>query len=266
MIRYIIKSLIKLFGYDLRNIKKFDSADDPYFVLKLLIEPKKVTTIIDGGASIGDISKKLSYMFPKAIVFAVEPYPPFYDTLIKIAAQNNKIRAKKLAFSNINNSSILQINRSKGTNSLLKSSKEGKAIYGNLLERSGEVEVKSQKIDDFIRENSIEQVDLLKLDLQGSELPALLGAANSLSDGRIKCILCEIMLQPHYESQPTAGSILYELMEKYDYSLFNLYNHHHHHGYLCQADALLFHSSIHSSVVKKAQLAFHSHSVVSVNA
>ena len=48
-------------------------------------------------------------------------------------------------------------------------------------------------LDDFIHENSIEQVDLLKLDLQGSELPALTGASEARQEEKIKYIHCEIM-------------------------------------------------------------------------
>ena len=120
-------------------------------------------------------------------------------------------------------------------------------------------------LDDFIHENSIEQVDLLKLDLQGSELLALTGASEALSEGKIKCILCEIMFQPHYESQPSASAILHELMENHDYTLFNLYQPLHHHGYLCQTDALFFHSSIHSIAKERAHLTFHPHSAVSID-
>ena len=203
-------------------------------------------------------------MFPLADVHAIEPYPPFHANLEKLATNYKRIRAKKIALSDENGTRVLQINKSEGTNSLLRSNEEGKAIYGDLLSTTGEIKVKSQMLDDFLNENSIEQVDLLKLDLQGSELPALIGASLALSEGRIKCILCEIMFQPHYESQPSASAILHELMENHDYTLFNLYQPHHHHGYLCQTDALLFHSSIHSAAREKARSSFLPHTAVCV--
>ena len=266
MIKPIIKSLVKFFGYEFRNIEQFEQTDDPYHVLSLILESDGIKTIIDGGASIGDISQKLSYMFPCSTVYAIEPYPVFHTNLEQIASENKKIQAVKIALSDKNGSIVLKINKSEGTNSLLRSSEEGSAIYGDLIKTIGEIEVKSQMLDTFIDENSIEQVDLLKLDLQGSELPALLGASKSLSDGRIKCILCEIMFHPHYEFQPSASAILHELMDKYDYKLFNLYQPHHHHGYLCQADALLLHSSISSAIKLKAQQFFHPNSNFSFNA
>lgn len=266
MIKPIIKSLVKFFGYEFRNIKQFEQTDDPYHVLSLILESDGINTIIDGGASIGDISQKLSYMFPCSTVYAIEPYPAFHTNLEKIASKNKKIQVVKIALSDENGSKVLQINKSEGTNSLLRSSEEGRAIYGDLLKTIGEIEVKSQMLDTFLDENSIEQVDLLKLDLQGSELPALLGASKSLSDGRIKCILCEIMFHPHYEFQPSASAILHELMDKHDYKLFNLYQPNYHHGYLCQADALLLHSSISSATKLKAQQFFHPNSNFSFNA
>lgn len=265
LVKKLIHSILDLLGYHLRRNKTIEQSDDPYHAISILLDKEKTITIIDAGASIGDISQKLMKMFPLATVHSIEPYPPFHAHLEKIATNNPRLVVKKLALSDENGSRFLQINKSEGTNSLLKSNDKGKEIYGELLSNTGEIEVKSQTLDDYIIENSIEQVDLLKLDLQGSELPALTGSAKALTDGKIKCILCEIMFQPHYESQPSASEILHELMDKHDYTLFNLYQHHYHHGYLCQTDALLFHSSIYKTAIKKACLAFHPHSIVSVD-
>ena len=263
MIRNIIRSFIAPFGFELRRKKQFEQADDPYHALPLLLDSKEVTTIIDAGASIGDISQKLANLFPLATVHAIEPYPPFHESLESIASKNKRIRPAKLALSDQNGSKFLQINKSEGTNSLLKSNEDGKKIYGDLLSTTGQIKVKSQTLDDFIHEHAIEQVDLLKLDLQGSELPALIGASKALSEGRIKCILCEIMFHPSYESQSSAAAILHDLTERHDYTLFNLYQPNYHHGYLLQVDALLFHSSIHSVAMEKARLAFYPHSAIS---
>ena len=199
-------------------------------------------------------------MFPLATVHAIEPYPPFHAHLEKLASKNKRFRAEKIALSDENGSKVLQINRSEGTNSLLRSSEAGKLIYGDLLSTTGKIKVKTQMLDDFIHENTIVQVDLLKLDLQGSEMAALSGASKALSEGKIKFILCEIMFQPQYETQPPASAILQELIENYNFTLFNFYQIHHHHGYICQTDALFIHSSIYTSAIKKAQRAFHPYS------
>ena len=200
LIRKTLFATLDRFGFQLRRKKLHELADDPYHTISILLDKENTRTIIDAGASIGDISQKLAKMYPLATVYAIEPYPPFHANLEKLALKNKRIRAKKLALSDENGSKVLQINKSEGTNSLLASNEEVEAIYGDLLSTTGEIKVKSQMLDDFIHENSIEQVDLLKLDLQGSELPALTGASKALTKGKIKCILCEIMFQPQYES------------------------------------------------------------------
>tara|TARA_Y100001933_G_scaffold140413_1_gene139273 strand:+ start:1668 stop:2219 length:552 start_codon:yes stop_codon:yes gene_type:complete len=180
LIRKTLVATLDRFGFDLRCKKLHEQADDPYHTISILLDKEKTRTIIDAGASIGDISQKLAEMFPLATVHTIEPYPPFHANLEKLAIKNKRIRAEKLALSDENGSKVLQINKSEGTNSLLRSNEEGKAIYGDLLSTTGEIKVKTQMLDDFIHENSIEQVDLLKLDLQGSELQALAGASKAL--------------------------------------------------------------------------------------
>jgi FkbM family methyltransferase len=262
LIKKIIRSILYLLGYQLKCTKTTEQSDDPYYAISILLDKEKALTIIDAGASIGDISQNLSEMFPLATVHSIEPYPPFHAQLEKVASENRRILVNKLALSDENGSRLLQINKSEGTNSLLKSNDKGKEIYGDMLSNIGEIEVQCQTLDDFLTENSIEQVDLLKLDLQGSELPALKGATKALKDGKIKCILCEIMFQAHYKSQPSASEILNTLMNNHDYNLFNFYQHHHHKGYLCQVDALFFHKSIHQSVLIKADAKYQNHSLI----
>ena len=53
------------------------------------------------------------------------------------------------------------------------SSNEGKEIYGNQLETIETIKVKCKKLDDYLKEERIDDVDLIKLDLQGSELDAI---------------------------------------------------------------------------------------------
>ena len=267
LLNYIKRIIIKTFdqfGVEIRNKEIHGRADDPYNAISLLLDREKTKIIIDAGASIGNTTKKLSDIFPLAKVYAIEPYPPFYEELNKKVYQNKNIKTKRIAFSNINSSAILKINRSPGTNSLLYSSKDGESIYGNSFDTLKELVVKCETIDHFIDFHSIKNVDLLKMDLQGSELDALEGANSILKSGKIKCILIEIMFQKHYKSQPLADKILHKLMSEFNYSLFNFYQNHYHHGYLCQVDALFFHASIFEEVKKKAANTFFPYSVLPI--
>ena len=85
-------------------------------------------------------------MFPLATVYAIEPYPPFYNHLEKLAIQNKRIRIKNIALSDENGTQVLKINKSEGTNSLLKSNVEGKEIYGDLLTTTSQIAVKPKHL------------------------------------------------------------------------------------------------------------------------
>ena len=115
-------------------------------------------------------------------------------------------------------------------------------------------------LDDFIHENSIEQVDLLKLDLQGSELLALTGASKALSEGKIRSILCEVLFVKSYEGQPNPSTLLQHLSDFHSFIIFNLYQPHFHHGRLIQADVLLLHSDFLPFALEHASKSFHAHS------
>ena len=231
------------FGYDLRKKKIYEQADDPFHIVSKLLTKEKKITIIDAGASIGETTEKLSKVFPLASIHALEPYTKFFNQLQNTLNKNKKIISKKLALSDENSTRTLNINKSSGTNSLLDSSYEGKEIYGDQLETFKTIKVKCKKLDDYLKEECIDEVELMKLDLQGSELNAIRGGFESFKKGKIKYVLCEILIQSHYDSQPSADKIFHELMGTHDYKLFNFYQHHHHHGYLCQVEALFVHSS-----------------------
>ena len=48
-------------------------------------------------------------------------------------------------------------------------------------------------LDSFVKKNKIKSIDLLKIDIEGSEYELLKGAKNMLKRGKIKIILVEII-------------------------------------------------------------------------
>jgi FkbM family methyltransferase len=260
-VKRTLRSSLDALGFEIRRQKQLEQADDPYHALSLLLDPKEVTTIIDAGASIGDISKKLANLFPLATVHAIEPYPPFHECLDRIVRKNKRIRVSKLALSDQNGTAFLQINKSEGTNSLLPPAPEDNTAYGDQLDPNGEVRVETQTLDAFMKRNLIEQVHFLKLDLQGSELRCLRGASKAMETGSIRCILSEIMFARSYKDQPTAGALFHELIEKRGFTLFNLYQPHYHNGRLLQAEGLFLLPSVLSENKVRVKKSFQPHSL-----
>jgi len=256
MIKSILKSFLNLFDYNISRKSLYDKSDDPIYILQFLLKSFHVREIIDGGASIGTFSQRLSESFPSSKIHAFEPFQKHFDQLQEIAQKNNSILPVKKCLSNNNNKKLFFLNQEAGTNSLLQSTKQGQTVYGNQLKQIGQTEVECTSIDHYLHSKKIESVDLLKLDLQGGEYNAIQGASESLSQGKIKSILCEILFENHYEDQVSAGKLLKVLIDDYNFIFFNFYQSNYYNGKLIFADVLLFHPSIIEEVKRKNKSLF----------
>lgn len=116
LIRKALFASLDRLGLDLRRKKLHEQADDPYQAISILLDKEKTRNIIDAGASIGETSLKLAEMFPLSTVHAIEPYPPFHSKREKLATENKRILAKRIALSDEYGYGALKINKSEGTN------------------------------------------------------------------------------------------------------------------------------------------------------
>jgi FkbM family methyltransferase len=234
-------------------------SDEPFAILTELLRKSSIHTIVDGGASIGDTSLKLSTLFPDAQVYAFEPYPPFIQILEKKNRENTRIKVEPYALDETEGKRLLTINELEDTNSFFSSESSANQAYGDLMRKKGEIEVTSKTLDNWAKYKEINSIDMIKLDLQGNELAALKGASNQLSTNKVKAILCEVSFIQQYKDQPLASEVM-SMLNSFDFDLFNLYQMHFHHGQLIQADAMFLHRSIADKTVQESKSFFLPHS------
>lgn len=259
-IKSFIKKSLNSLGYELHNSRLLEASDDPFIVLSKLFYPEQINCIVDAGASIGYTSTRFSSLFPSAMIHSIEPYPIFYRTLQKVSESNLKIVPHNIALSNFDGNSKLNINHSEGTNSLLDTNSEHSEIFGNLLKKEDEVLVRCKTLDAFTEENEIDNVDILKLDLQGYESKALEGANNILLNDKVGVILTEIVFEDIYKGQTDPFDLIKCLSDKYSFSFFNFYQKTYHKGKIIQADAILIHKSKFNVIRSNSEKRFHNHS------
>jgi hypothetical protein len=99
-------------------------------------------------------------------------------------------------------------------------------------------------LDHFLLENKLNHVDILKVDVQGSELQVLQGSLDSIRRGSFTFIQFEVLVWPTYQTQAlpsetmnlleSNGYILYSIFDRVTKSLG---------GPLLQFDVLYVHSS-----------------------
>lgn len=255
--KILVFKIFDYFGFSVSRTKTIIDSDDPFKIISQIIDSGSVKVVIDAGASIGDTSEKLSRAFPNSIIYAFEPYPPFLTELEKKAKRNMNIKVKPFALAMKPGRGILQINQSEGTNSILRSSKSASSIYGTLLETKNSVKIIKKSLSLWVNEEKIQMIDVLKLDIQGGELDALIGAKDLFESKKIKSVICEIMFSKCYESQPNWTEIV-SFLEGFGMKLFNIYQPYFQYGRIIQADLIFIADEISST--KSFSDKFHAYS------
>lgn len=134
-------------------------------------------TFVDAGANMGLYSLfAAKRVMPRGRVLAMEPSRREYEILVRNVEANRlqNVRALRVALSDRRGTAELLVAplENAGHNTL------GEFGYGTALERKETVPV--ERLDDIIRGEGIERVDVVKMDVEGAEMLALRGATDVL--------------------------------------------------------------------------------------
>jgi FkbM family methyltransferase len=140
--------------------------------------------IIDAGANVGDYSILANQIMPACKIYAFEPVESTFQHLLSnIKDLKNVVPIKKGLFKE---NCELAIN--------LFASNEHSSIYdieGLPIGSDSQQKIELVRGDDFIKDNQIDSIDFLKLDVEGAEYDALLGFENAIKHGAIKAVQFE---------------------------------------------------------------------------
>lgn len=157
-------SKINIPGYPPFHLRLHTTDDETFYQVFVctdydIPELKKTNPqyIIDGGGNVGFASIYFAKEFPKSKIISVEPEPSNFVQLIKNTSSFHQIRAIQSALWKSNDSlNILD---------------KGFGEYGFMIEKSegGNNSLRGISIDELMRQFSISTIDILKLDIEGSE-------------------------------------------------------------------------------------------------
>ena len=198
------------------------NSKNPFLAQKTFFAGEKNLVVFDVGAYVGDITAIYTKTFPSATVYCFEPFADSFQELSRLARQES-IKPYQIAFSDQNGKAMFQVNTDRSCNSMFPRPSAGAKYYSKSSQNIGQIEVETQKLDTFCDTENITDIDILKLDVEGSELKVLKGASERLKDKRIRLIYTEVMFVPHYEGGCLFCDVL-DFLSRYDYTLFNLYN------------------------------------------
>lgn len=175
--------------------------------------------IIDGGAYMGAAVVAFSRFFSQAEFHCFEPDPLLANELTKIFTGKANVYIVKAALGELSGKAAFNINASRPTNSLLPVSEALQPDLRGLCRAVEQVEVDVTSIDGYCEAHGLKRVDIIKLDLQGYDYNALLGAKSTLRGTHV--VLVEVLFVEIYKSCNLFPDIL-RLMSKYGFTLFTL--------------------------------------------
>lgn len=200
--------------------------------IKRLI-PGESPVVIDGGAHKGDFIELIYRQYSEPVIYGYEPIPALAKALKDKYAKSDKITIREVALGS--SEAIIELNISKilpATSILEPNEVFSRKYHNGRLEAIQKINVSQVRLDVEINNN----IDILKLDLQGYELQALKGSTGVLT--KVKLILVEVEFSQIYKDQPLFAEVDIFLREN-GFKFLNFYDlYTHPDGQLTSGDAI----------------------------
>jgi len=163
--------------------------------------------IIDAGANIGLSAIFFANKYPNAKIISIEPEVSNYMLLKKNTRNYSKIITLNNALSNIGNQDLNVIDNGLGN-------------WGFITESVGELEninvkniIKTVSIDDIMKQNNLDYIDIVKIDIEGYEKELFeTNTENWLP--KTRCIIIEL----HDRMKPGCSNCFFKAISQYDFS------------------------------------------------
>jgi FkbM family methyltransferase len=158
--------------------------------------------IFEIGAREGSDSVLMKEAFPEAEVYAFEAYPAEYE------AHKNDDCLSSINYYNLGmwNEEAELTFYEKGVGTGISSFRDRGVNYGTKTTK-----VKATTVDNFCQQNSIEGVDIVKIDVEGCSLEVLEGFGDKLNT--VKCIHLETERVPYFSDQSLEDEV-FSFLEK----------------------------------------------------
>ena len=93
----------------------------------------------------------------------------------------------------------------------------------NKFEHLHQEKVETITLQNFVNENKIERINILKLDVQGYESRVLKGGEMLLKNRLIDILVLEVIVAPTYKDQSKISEI-FKIFDMHNYKLYGIYD------------------------------------------
>ena len=151
-----------------------------------MVLPIKQPVVFDLGANCGFFSLRILDIYPDAKIYAFEPQHSLVKSFNNCINQNqlsDKVEIRQTAVGDTNGKSIFYENRSPISASLVKEKVSRRSIRKKY-------EIDHITVDQFCSDSNISCIDILKIDVEGSEIDVLKGANDIMNT--VKVLFIEV--------------------------------------------------------------------------
>ncbi|MBI4898032.1 MAG: FkbM family methyltransferase [Actinobacteria bacterium] len=192
-----------------------------------------MATVLDVGANRGQFAIYSCNRFPVAALHCFEPIPEARAKLEEVVPSNRNITVHNVALASVRGSVDFHVSVDDDSSSLLPASRDQIAMFpGSRRDRT--ISVRTERLDDVLADQELARPVLMKLDIQGAELEALKGAAETLA--KTEYVLVECSFVELYDGQAFGDEVI-SFLRNVGFDLVGLYSPTIVDGLLLQADA-----------------------------
>ncbi len=146
---------------------------------------KNNAIILDIGGNAGDYAARIMQIAPTSRVYSFEPHPKTFDQL-RATSEKYGFRCLNLGCGSENERRML-------FDYADKDGSKHASLYGEVIRDihgapASTHWVEIVRVDDFVRKEGLKEIDLLKIDTEGSEFDVLKGCSDFIAQKKIKAI------------------------------------------------------------------------------
>lgn len=150
----------------------------------------RAQVVFDVGANVGLYSLLAAVMNPRVTVHAFEPTPELHATLTgnaKLNGVEGRLTANLAGIGRKNGQAFINIERGRSGDN------DGMNFVTGAAGATGSRPITLYSLDEYCAERGITRIDLMKMDVEGYEAEALLGAKQLLEKKAIRVLLLELL-------------------------------------------------------------------------
>lgn len=183
-------------------------------------EEKEPAVIFDVGANIGQSIELFKKNVPDCLIHSFEPSPDVFTELEKRWGKESNVILNPTALFEQDKQYKFYATEASVASSLLPPDPTLTALSKDDKYQYTVLDVPCETLDSYCQRKNVERIDILKLDVQGTELSVLKGARSLLDRSNIRFIFLEAIFAETYVNQWQLNDML-NLTERYGYKLWD---------------------------------------------